>query len=207
MRFHEPALHITRGEAAVRALLFALAIVLTACSPESAHFNATDVTGVDWGRDFHLADASGKPRQLADFKGKAVVIFFGYVQCPDVCPTTMNKLHEVMKALGGEADRVQVLFVTLDPERDTPKLLAQYVPAFDARFLGLYGSLDATAAMAKDYRVFYQKRAGAKPGRYTIDHSAGLYIHDPQGRLRLFVASDEDAAKIAADLRQLLAGH
>ncbi|CAG4884508.1 putative Cytochrome oxidase biogenesis protein Sco1/SenC/PrrC, copper metallochaperone [Georgfuchsia toluolica] len=206
MRFQEPALHSTRGEAAVRALLLALAILLAACSPESAHFNATDVTGGDWGRDFRLADASGKTRQLADFKGKAVVIFFGYVQCPDVCPTTMNKLREVMEALGGEADRVQVLFVTLDPERDTPELLAQYVSAFDARFLGLYGDPDKTAAMAKDFRVFYQKQAGSKPGRYTIDHTAGLYIYDPQGRLRLFVASDEEAAKIAADLRQLLAG-
>ncbi|MFY9329257.1 MAG: SCO family protein [Georgfuchsia sp.] len=192
--------------AALHALLLALAILLAACSPEPAHFNAINVTGANWGRDFHLADASGKPRQLADFKGKAVVIFFGYVQCPDVCPTTMNKLHEVMRLLGDEANRVQVLFVTLDPERDTPELLAQYVPAFDSRFLGLYGSLDATAAMAKDYRVFYQKRAGSKPGRYTIDHSSGLYAYDPQGRLRLFISNNEEAAKIAADLGQLLAG-
>ena len=190
----------------LRVLLLPLVILLAACSPQAAHFNATDVTGADWGRDFHLTDAGGKPRQLADFKGKAVVMFFGYTQCPDVCPTTMSKLREVMKQLGDDANRVQVLFVTLDPERDTPELLAQYVPAFDARFLGLYGSLDATAATAKDFTVFYRKQAGSKPGQYTIDHSAGLYIYDPPGRLRLFVPGGEEAPEIAADLKQLLAG-
>lgn len=189
----------------LRALL--LALLLAGCSQPAPHFNATDVTGADWGRDFHLTDASGKPRQLADFKGKAVVMFFGYTQCPDICPTTMSKLHEAMKQLGDEANRVQVLFVTLDPERDTPTLLAQYVPSFDPSFLGLYGSLDVTAATAKDYRVFYQKQPGSKPGSYTIDHSAGLYVYDPQGRLRLFAHDDsEEPAKISADIKLLLAG-
>lgn len=192
----------------LRALLFSLAtclaIALAACSPESAHFNAIDVTGAGFGRDFHLTDASGKPRQMADFKGKVVVIFFGYINCPEVCPTAMTKLHEVMRLLGEDANRVQVLFVTLDPERDTPELLAQYVPAFDKRFIGLYGSPDATAEMAKDFRVFYQKQAGSKSDRYTIDHTAGLFIYDPQGRLRLYVRDGEEAAKITADLKLLL---
>jgi protein SCO1/2 len=189
-------------------LVAGLVMSLAGCSPDSAaiHFNATDVTGADWGRDFHLTDAAGKPRQLADFKGSAVVVFFGYTQCPDVCPTAMSKLHEVMKQLGDDAKRVQVIFITLDPERDTPELLAQYVPAFDSRFLGLYGKLEATAATAKDFKVFYQKQEGSAPGRYTIDHSSGLYIYDPQGRLRLFVRDGEAPAKIAADLKVLLAG-
>lgn len=194
----------------LRALLLGLAtclaVSLAGCSPEQTRFNATDVTGAAWGSDFHLTDAAGKPRQLADFKGKAVALFFGYTQCPDVCPTTMSKLHEVMGQLGDEAKQVQVLFVTLDPERDTPELLAQYVPAFDKRFIGLYGSADATAAVARDFKVFYQKQRGSVPGRYTIDHSAGLYIYDPQGRLRLFVRDGEVPAKITADIRLLLAG-
>ena len=161
-------------------MVFGLALLLAGCSEQSAHFNSTDVTGADWGRDFHLTDPAGKPRQLADFTGRAVVLFFGYTQCPDVCPTTMSKLREVMKALGDDANRVQVLFVTLDPERDTPALLAQYVPSFDTRFLGLYGSMDTTKATAKDFRIFYEKVAGTKPGSYTIDHTAGLYMFDPQ---------------------------
>ena len=190
----------------LRALLVALAILLTGCSEKTAHFNSTDVTGADWGRDFRLTDPAGNPRQLADFKGKAVVLFFGFTQCPDVCPTTMSKLREVMNTLGDDANRVQVLFVTLDPERDTPTLLAQYVPGFDSRFLGLYGSLDATKATARDFRIFYEKVAGSKPGSYTIDHTAGQYVFDPQSRLRLFVRDDESPAMIAADLKLLLAG-
>ena len=196
----------------LRALLLSLAtglaIALAGCSPapEAISFTATDVTGADWGRDFHLHDATGKPRQLSDFKGQAVVLFFGYTQCPDVCPTTMAKMREVMKALGDDAKRVQVLFVTLDPERDTPELLAQYVPAFDARFLGLYGTSEVTAATAKDFKIFYQKQSGSKPGLYTIDHTAGLYVFDPQGRLRLFVRDGAEVANVTADLKVLLAG-
>lgn len=202
-------LPMLRSKARLLALAaLAIALVAAGCSksPDAIHFNATDVTGADWGRDFHLTDATGNARQLADFKGKAVVLFFGYTQCPDVCPTAMTKLSQVMKQLGDDANRVQVIFVTVDPERDTPELLAQYVPAFDTRFLGLYGNLDVTAATAKDFKVFYQKQAGSKPGFYTVDHSAGLFIYDPQGRLRLFVRDGEEAAKITADLKVLLAG-
>ena len=188
----------------LRALLVAL--LLSACSPEPPVFNSTDVTGAAWGRDFDLLDVRGKPRQLADYRGRAVVLFFGYTQCPDVCPTTMTRLREAMKPLGADAGRVQVLFVTLDPERDTAQLLAQYVPSFDSRFAGLYGSPDVTAATAKEFKIFYQKQAGSNPGSYTIDHTAGMYAFDPKGRLRLFVRDDESSDKIASDLKVLLAG-
>lgn len=190
-----------------RVLLLALAILLSGCGKQGAHFNSVDVTGSEWGRDFHLTDPAGQRRSLADFKGKAVILFFGYTQCPDVCPTTMNKLREVMKTLGDEANQVQVLFVTLDPERDTPALLAQYVPGFDARFLGLYGSLEVTKSTAKDFRIYYERVAGSKPGSYTIDHTSGIYVFDPQGRLRLFMRDSDSTTNISADLKALLSGN
>ena len=191
----------------LRAIWLSLAILLAGCSaePEATRFNATDITGSEWGRDFHLLDASGKPRQLSDFKGSAVVLFFGYTQCPDVCPTTMSRMREVARSLGDDAKRVQVLFVTLDPERDTPELLAQYVPAFDPSFIGLYGTPEVTAATARDFKIFYQKQPGTKPGSYTIDHTAGLYVFDPKGRLRLFIRDGEEVAKVSADIKTLLA--
>lgn len=192
----------------LRALLCSLVFLLAACGPktEPAHFNAVDVTGADWGRDFKLYAPDGKPRSLADLRGKAVALFFGYTHCPDVCPTTMTRLHQAVKALGDDGKRVQVIFITLDPERDTPELLAQYVPAFDPSFIGLYGSPEAIAATAKEFRVFYQKQPGSTPGNYTLDHSAGIFVFDPQGRLRLFVRDGETPTNIAADLKLLLAG-
>ena len=162
------------------------------------------MTGATFGRDFNLLDTNGKPRTLADYRGKAVVIFFGYTQCPDVCPTTLAELAEVMKKLGPEADRVQVLFVTVDPERDTPDLLSKYVPAFDPRFAGLYGDAAATERVAKEFKIIYQKQPGATPGSYTVDHSAGTYIFDPQGRLRLYVSYGQGPDVFAHDLRELL---
>jgi len=167
-------------------------------------FQGVDVTGSDIGRELHLRDASGRERSLADFRGKAVVLFFGYTQCPDVCPTTLAELGEAMRRLGPDADRVQVLFVTVDPERDTPSLLAQYVPAFDKRFLGLYGDADATARTAKEFRILYQKVPGTTPGNYTMDHSAGSYVFDPQGRLRLYVGNGQSADVFAHDIAELL---
>jgi protein SCO1/2 len=131
-------------------------------------------------------------------------MFFGYTQCPDVCPTTLAALADAMKKLGPDADRVQVLFVTIDPERDTPALLSQYVPAFDPRFLGLYGDADATARTAKEFKILYQKVPGAAPGSYTMDHSAGTYVFDPQGRLRLYVSNAQGPDVFAHDLRELL---
>jgi protein SCO1/2 len=188
----------------IRVLVAALILLLAACTSGGPSFKASDVTGSSFGRDFELKDPLGKTRHLADFKGKAVVLFFGYTQCPDVCPTTLAALAEAMKRLGPDADRVQVLFVTVDPERDTPQLLAQYVPAFDPRFLGLYGDADATSRTAKEFKVIYQKVPGASPGTYTMDHSAGTYVFDPQGRLRLYVANGQGPDVFVHDLRELL---
>jgi protein SCO1/2 len=184
------------------ALVAALAI--GGCGPQGPKFKSTDVSGASFASDFALADATGKTRTLGDFHGKAVVVFFGFVQCPDVCPTTLSTLAEAMRKLGPDADRVQVVFITLDPERDTAELLAQYVPAFDARFIGLRGDADATARTAKDFKVFYQKVPGSTPGTYSVDHSTGLFIFDPKGRLRLFTSHGQGADAIAHDLRELL---
>lgn len=195
--------------------LLVLALLLGGCdrkdgglpmmlSPAKSSFKNTDVTGLDYARDFAMTDHTGKLRTLADFKGKAVVVFFGYTQCPDVCPTTLAEMANVMKLLGPLSDRVQVLFVTVDPERDTPELLSKYVPSFDPRFLGLVGDKPATEKMAKDFRVFYQKVPGKEPGSYTMDHTAGSYVFDPQGRLRLFVKHGQGAEPIAHDLQLLL---
>ena len=175
-------------------------------TPASSTFKNSDVTGLGYASNFALNDQDGKPRTLADFKGKAVVIFFGYTHCPDVCPTTMAEMSGVMKQLGPDADRVQVLFVTVDPERDTPPLLKQYVPAFDPRFIGLSGDTDATARVAKEFRVFYQKVPGKEAGSYTMDHTAASYVFDPQGRVRLFVRHGQGPDPIAQDLKVLLAG-
>lgn len=193
---------------AMRAFLAVLAAVLlvalSACSPEAPTFKTSDVTGSKVGGEFSLTDHTGKTRTLADFRGKAVVIFFGYTQCPDVCPTTLATLAETMKQLGPDADRVQVLFVTVDPERDTQELLAHYVPAFDKRFVGLYGDAAATERVAKEFKIIYQKQPGTTPGSYTVDHSAGLFIFDPQGRLRLYAGHGKSPDVLAHDLRALL---
>jgi protein SCO1/2 len=187
-------------------LLSAACLSLTGCGEKSSTpaFMNTDVTGLEYAKDFSLKDFNGKLRTLADFKGKVVIVFFGYTQCPVVCPTTMSDLAGAMKQLGPLSDKVQVLFITVDPERDTPPILAQYVPAFDARFLGLAGDLAATEKVAKDFRVFYQKVPGKDPGSYTMDHTAGLYIYDPQGRLRLFVRNGQGIDPLLHDLRILL---
>ena len=181
-----------------------LALLLAACAPPGPEFKNTDVTGADCCRDFRLTDHTGKTRTLVDFRGKAVVIFFGYTQCPDVCPTTMAEMKSVLQQLGADAKRVQVLFITVDPERDTRELLSSYVPAFDPSFLGLYGDMETTTKTAKEFRVFYQKQPGATPGNYTVDHTAGSYVFDPQGRVRLFVRHGDGGANLAADLRTLL---
>jgi protein SCO1/2 len=190
---------------ALRSLIaFALAALVAACAPDKPSFRMSDVTGSAFGRDFALFDQNGKPRTLADFRGKAVVLFFGYTQCPDVCPTTMGTLAQAMKDLGKDADRVQVLFVTVDPERDTPALLSEYVPAFDPRFLGLYGDAQATERVAKEFKVIYRKSPGATPDTYTMDHSAGTFVFDPQGRLRLYAGYGQGADVFVHDLRELL---
>lgn len=179
---------------------------LMGCSQQTPiKFNATDITGGDFGKDFQLTDHNGKSRSLADFKGKAVVMFFGYTHCPDVCPTTLSTLTRAMTLLGEKAKKVQVLFVTIDPTRDTQALLAKYVPAFNPEFLGLYGDEAATAKVAKDYRIFYQKQQANGSKNYDMDHSAGTYIIDPAGKLRLFVSYGQGAENIAQDLSVILA--
>jgi protein SCO1/2 len=179
-------------------------VAVVGCGPSVPKFMASDVTGTSYSRDFQLVDHNGKPRTLADYRGKAVVMFFGYTQCPDVCPTTLAELAEAMKRLGPDADRVQVLFVTVDPERDTPDLLSKYVPAFDPRFVGLYGDADATARTAKEFKIIYQKQPGQTPGTYTMDHSAGTFVFDPDGKLRVYVGYGQGADVFAHDLRALL---
>ena len=186
----------------------ALTVSIAACDKlpgkQQVAFQTTDVTGLDYAKGFSLTDHTGKPRTLADFKGKAVVVFFGYTQCPDVCPTTMAEMASVMQKLGPLADQVQVLFITLDPERDTQQLLANYVPAFDKRFIGLRGTPEQTAKTAKEFKVFYAKVPGSDPNSYTIDHTAGSYVFDRDGRLRLFIRHGQGPDPIVHDLRQLL---
>lgn len=184
--------------------VIAAAMLLAACSPDAPTFKGADITGASFGRELALADHHGKARTLADFRGKAVVIFFGFTQCPDVCPTALSALAEAMRRLGPDAARVQVLFVTIDPERDTADLLSRYVPAFHPSFLGLRGDAEATARVAKEFKVLYQKVPGQTPDTYTMDHSAGLYLLDPQGRLRVFESHGQGAEAIAHDLAQLL---
>lgn len=185
-------------------LALATSLILSACSKQEEKFLNTDLTGLSYAKDFALIDQNGQPRSLADFKGKAVVLFFGYTQCPDVCPTTMFEMTKVMTQLGPLAERVQVLFVTVDPERDTQDLLAAYVPNFDKRFLGLYGNAEATAKVAKEFKVFYQKSPGKTSESYTMDHTAASYVFDPQGRIRLYVQYGQKPEAIVHDLKLLL---
>lgn len=186
-------------------IVLMLAVVCAGCGPAAngPAFELTDITGADFGREIHLTDHNGTPRTLADFKGKVVAVFFGYTHCPDVCPVTMGELAVVARELGKDADRLQVLFITVDPERDTPADLSKYVPAFNPAFLGLYGDADATARTAKEFKVFFQKQQ-MSGGGYSVDHSAGTYIYDPAGRLRLFATYGQGAAKMLHDIRLLL---
>ncbi len=185
-----------------------LSVGLAGCGQQTAakKFNSVDITGADFGKDFQLKDHTGKQRILADFRGKLVVMFFGYTHCPDVCPTTLSDLAQTVNLLGKDADKVQVLFVTVDPARDTQALLAQYVPAFNPGFLGMYGDEAATARVAKDFRIFYQKQQRKNSQSYDVDHSAGTYVFDQSGQIRLFMSYGMGAEKIAQDLRALLKG-
>jgi protein SCO1/2 len=187
--------------------LFAALLMLAAlvgCGEKQLKFENTDLTGLDYAKGFALNDHTGKPVTLDSYKGKVVVLFFGFTQCPDVCPTTMAEMAGVMKELGPQADQVQVLFATLDPERDTKELLAQYVPSFDKRFVGLYGTPEQIAATAKEIKVFYQKVPGKTPDSYTIAHTAGSYVFDKQGKIRLFLRHGQGPAPITHDLKLLL---
>jgi protein SCO1 len=178
--------------------------LLVSCSPPPLAFRNTDLTGATFGRGFELTDHHGQPRSLADFHGKAVVVFFGYTACPDICPTTMARLAEVMKSLGQEAAQVQVLFITLDPERDSAERLKAFVPWFHPSFLGLRGDRAQIDAVTKEFRVFGARKDVAGELGYVIDHSTGTYVFDPAGRLRLYVKDSASVDDVVADIRQLL---
>ncbi|MEW6688028.1 MAG: SCO family protein [Pseudomonadota bacterium] len=171
---------------------------------QAQKFESVDITGVDWGKGFELTDFNGRPRTLADFRGKVVLLFFGYANCPDMCPATLAKLGDAVRMLGADADRVQGLFVTVDPKRDTPQVLSQYVPAFHPAFLGLYGTQEQTASAAKEFKVYFQLQKPNQAGFYTVDHSGPVFVLDRGGRLRLFVAAEKGAEALAHDLRILL---
>ena len=190
----------------IRILMLSLmGLAVIACSPKPS-FKNVDITGSKaFGNDFNLLDPDGKVRTLSDFKGKAVVIFFGYTQCPDVCPTTLTEMQQVMTLLGPQADKVQVLFITVDPDRDTAAILKQYVPAFDKRFLGLRPADQvALEKVAKDFMIYYKQVPGTSAGSYTIDHTAGSYAFDPEGRLRLYIKHAQGPEILAQDLKELL---
>jgi protein SCO1/2 len=189
---------------AAGALLAGAGGMLSACSESKPKFSSVDVTGASYAKDFELTDHNGKVRHLTDFKGKVVVMFFGYTQCPDVCPTSMAELAEVKKALGADGDKLQGLFVTVDPARDTPEVLKGYMENFDPTFLALYTTPEKLEALAKDFKVYYKRVNGQTPTSYTMDHSAGSYIYDTQGNLRLFTRYGSGAQVLAADIQQLL---
>ncbi|MEO8855765.1 MAG: SCO family protein [Burkholderiaceae bacterium] len=180
-------------------------MVLAGCFEKKPSFAAIDVTGADYAKDFSLVDQDGKTRSIKDFAGKIVVVFFGYTQCPDVCPTTMAELAEVRKSLGADGKRLQGIFITVDPDRDTPQVLKAYMANFDPTFIALRPSSPAQlAALAKDFKVYYKKVEGSTATSYTMDHSAGSYVFDTKGRLRLFTRYGSGEPALLADIQQLL---
>ena len=197
--------------ARLAALCAGIALVtgLAACDEHasrsaSLQFRGIDITGAEYARSLAMPDQNGQPRTLADFKGKVVVVFFGYTQCPDVCPTTMVELAQVKKALGADGERVQGLFVSIDPERDTPEILKAYMASFDPSFVALRGTPEQTLAASKEFKVFYAKVPGKTEGSYTMDHTAGSYILDGNGKVRLFERYGGGVDALTADLKALL---
>ncbi|HYD77288.1 SCO family protein [Ramlibacter sp.] len=182
----------------------ALPGALAACGEKKPQFSAIDVTGMDYAKGFQLPDADGKMRTLQDFRGKAVVVFFGYTQCPDVCPTTLSEIAQAKQLLGADGEKVQGIFITVDPERDTPEVLKAYMANFGPDFVALRGTPEQVEATAKDYKVYYKKVDGKTPGSYTMDHSAASFVYDPEGRLRLYTRYGTGPQALAGDLKQLL---
>ncbi|HAL37571.1 MAG TPA: SCO family protein [Polaromonas sp.] len=178
--------------------------LLTACTPDKPQFKSIDLTGADYAQGFSLTDHNGQVRTLKDFAGKVVVVFFGYTQCPDVCPTTMAELAQVKQLLGPDGDKLQGIFITVDPERDTPELLKAYMGNFDASFLALRPTMAQLPEVAKDFKIYYKKVDGETPGSYSMDHSAGSYIFDGKGRIRLYTRYGSGAEALASDIRLLL---
>jgi len=188
-----------------RWLLMALLVsLLAACAPEKHSFKSIDLTGADYAQGFQLKDQFGQMRTLADFKGQVVVVFFGFTQCPDFCPTTLGEWVQVKQALGENGKRLQALFITVDPERDQADVLKDYMAHFDPSFLALLPTLEELPALAKSYKVYYKKVPGPTPTSYTMDHQAGTYIYDPEGRLRLYARYGLGPSAMAEDIAQLL---
>lgn len=188
------------------ALLAGATGLLGACSEQKPVFHAIDLTGADYARDFQLTDHNGQARSLKDFAGKVVVVFFGFTQCPDACPTTMAELAEVKRRLGADGERLQVLFVSVDPERDTLPVLKAYMANFDPSFLALRADPEPLARMAKDFKVYYKKVEGKTASSYTMDHTANSFIYDPKGRVRLYSRYGSGIDGLTSDIRQLLKG-
>ena len=182
----------------------AIALVIAACSDNKPSFASIDITGADYAKDFSLTDHNGQPRTLKDFSGKIVVMFFGYTQCPDVCPTSMAELAEIKKMLGPKGDQLQGLFVTVDPQRDTPQVLKAYMANFDPAFLALYTTPEKLVELAKNYKVHFKQVGGKTPTSYTMDHSAGSFVYDTTGRLRLYTRYGTGAKPLAQDIELLL---
>jgi protein SCO1/2 len=189
---------------AAYAMTTSAVVVISACSKKGPDFIAIDLTGADYAKDFALTDQNGRSRSLKEFAGKVVVLFFGYTHCPDVCPTAMSEMAEVKKLLGKDGERLQGLFVTVDPERDTPAVLKAYIANFDPSFLALYTTPEKLKTLAKDYRIYYKKVAGPSPDSYSMEHSAGCYVYDTRGKLRLYTRYGSGAAALASDIRLLL---
>jgi protein SCO1/2 len=179
-------------------------LALMACSPETPKFNSIDITGADYAKGFTLTDQNGQSRSLSDFKGKVVVLFFGYTQCPDVCPTSMTELAEVKRLLGADGDKLQGVFVTVDPARDTTELLKLYMANFDPTFVAFVPKADELADVAKRFKIYYKKQEGKTPTSYTMDHSAGSYVYDTQGNVRLYSRYGAGAKVLAQDIQTLL---
>lgn len=194
-----------------RRLLYGVAatLALAGCDrlgfgPPRPQFRSIDITGAGYARDFRLQDPSGRERSLADFKGKVVAVFFGFTQCPDVCPTSLSELAQVKQALGPDGDRLQGVFITVDPERDTAAILKDYMASFDPGFVALRGSPEQTAAVAREFKVYYAKVPGKTPDTYTMDHTAGVYVFDPTGQVRLFARHGQGVDALVHDVRELL---
>ena len=186
-------------------ILISASPLFYACSDARPSFSGIDLTGADYAQGFTLPDHNGQTRTLADFAGKVVVVFFGYTQCPDVCPTSLTELAEAKRLLGADGERLQGLFVSVDPERDTPEIMKAYMANFDPGFLALHAELADLPALAKSYKLYYKKVDGATPTSYTMDHSAGSYVYDTRGRIRIYHRYGSGAAALAADLKLLLA--
>jgi protein SCO1/2 len=200
-----PTLPFNRRKAlALGTLWLAAGGMLAGCSPETPTFKSTDITGAAFAQDLKLTDHTGQVRTMADFRGKAVVVFFGFTQCPDVCPTSMTTLAEVKRLMGDRGNQLQILFITVDPERDTLPLLKEYMTNFDPTFLALRPDPAELKAVADSFKIYYRKVDGPTPTSYTMDHSAGKYVFDNEGRVRLFSSYGTDAATIAADINTLL---